>query len=319
MALRTGEKQFSYEPERLGSDLFVVPLPLYDGSPVNAYVCEGDDGLWLIDGGLGTKFCQDTLKAGLETLGYSMQEMCGLLITHGHADHIGAAQQALANGGALLAHREEATRGRDLGFDLEWLHRNGLPRRAAPDAWRDYPWPDPTRLLEDGERVRWGKLDLEITWCPGHTPGLVCLYEPNRRLLFTTDHVMRRAPAPISLRCPTDADPLSEYLASVEKLLPLKVDTVLPGHGRPFHGLHQRLASIEAEIHEQLVQITHHLATGPATAYELLSLRALQDRRHVPGRYGLTLVLARLQHLELQGKVRRLESEDTIRYALSRS
>jgi glyoxylase-like metal-dependent hydrolase (beta-lactamase superfamily II) len=309
-------KQFSYEPERLADDLFAIPLPLYDGSPVNAYVALSDQGLWLIDGGLGAEFCQSTLRTGLAQLGHSMGDVRGLLITHGHTDHVGAADAVLANRGTVLAHRVEATEGRTLTFDQPWLQRNGLPSEVGPERWRDFAWPEPTRLLEDGERLRWGNLDLEVVWCPGHTPGLVCLFEPIRRLLFTTDHVMRRAPAPISLRSPTAADPLRDYLASVRKLMPLKVETVLPGHGRPFHGLHQRLVNIEAEIHEQLAQIVHRLGAGPASAYDLLTLRALQDRRPIAGRYALSLVLARLRFLQCQGKVDQVETDHTIHYKL---
>jgi glyoxylase-like metal-dependent hydrolase (beta-lactamase superfamily II) len=310
------EKQFSYEPERLEDDLFVIPLPLYDGSPVNTYVSINEDGLWLIDGGLGADFCQATLRAGLQSLGYGTGAVQGLLITHGHTDHVGAADAVLANGGALLAHRREASEGRDLNFDKEWLHRNGLPRDAGPDRWRDFTWPEPTRLLDDAECLRWGSLELQVLWCPGHTPGLVCLYEPRRRLMFTTDHVMRRAPAPVSLRQTSDDDPLQNYLASVRKLKAFAVDTVLPGHGRPFHGLHQRLVNIEAEIHEQLAQIVHRLHSGPSTAYDLLELRALQDRRPIARRYAVSLVLARLRYLERQGKLERIDSDDTILYQL---
>jgi glyoxylase-like metal-dependent hydrolase (beta-lactamase superfamily II) len=161
-------------------------------------------------------------------------------------------------------------------------------------------------------------LDLEVVWSPGHTPGLVCLYEPWRRLLFTTDHVMRRAPAPVSLRHNGAANPLDDYLRSIKKLKSLDVEAIMPGDGRPFVGLHQRAANIEAEIHEQLAQIIYRLASGPASAYDLLSLRALQDRRPIASRYQVSLVLARLRFLECLGKLHRTEIAETIQYGLTR-
>ena len=175
----------------------------------------------------------------------------------------------------------------------------------------------PTRLLEDGDKLRWGSLDLEVVWCPGHTPGLICLLEPRRKLLFTTDHVMRRAPAPLSVRHKVAVDALGDYLDSVRKLVPLPVETVLPGHGRPFGGLRQRLHQIESDIQHQLQQLTARLQEGPATAYELLAVEAQRDRRAVAERYAVSQVLARLRHLEVLGRVTRIEggADDLIRYA----
>jgi glyoxylase-like metal-dependent hydrolase (beta-lactamase superfamily II) len=169
--------------------------------------------------------------------------------------------------------------------------------------------------LEDGDELRWGPLDLRVVWCPGHTRGLVCLYEARRSLLFTTDHVMRRAPAPVSLRAPTTADPLADYLASVRKLADLPVTTVLPGHGRPFDGLGERLTAIEAGIEVQLDQVRQRLDDGPASAFELLAVEGLRDRRTVAERYALSQVLARLRHLEARGEIMRADRGASIRYA----
>jgi glyoxylase-like metal-dependent hydrolase (beta-lactamase superfamily II) len=316
----SGHKHFSYEPERLADDLFAIPLPLFDGSPVNSYVSVGRDGLWLVDGGLGSDQAQSTLRAGIQTLGYDFdRDVRGLLVTHGHIDHVGAARAILDNGGQMLAHRVEATEGRNLDFDEAWLQRHGLPPDGGPRsaAFRGFEWPEPTRLLEDGERVCWGNLDLQVVWCPGHTPGLICLHEPKRGLLFTTDHVMRRAPAPVSVRHARHDNPLGDYLASVEKLRSKAVQTVLPGHGRPFAHLRQRLDQIQVEIQHQLDVIVDHLRRGPATAYELLTESALRDRRPIATRYEVSIVLARLRLLERLGRVFAIDAWNHITFALA--
>lgn len=312
-------KKFSYEPERIADDLYAIPLPLYDGSPVNAYVAIGDDGLWLIDGGLNTEECQAILRAGIQSLGFDLdRNVKGLLVTHGHNDHVGAADAVLQSGGELLAHRLETREGRHFGFDGAWLERHGLPQDARADGWRPFVWPEPTRLLEDADQLRWGKLNIEVVWCPGHTPGLVCLYEPNRRLLFTTDHVMRRAPAPVAVRNDTAENPLADYLGSITKLKQLNVHTVLPGHGRPFHHLRERLEQIEHDIQHQLQTILERLQRGPASAYELVQeVSALRDRRPMADRYQVSLVLARLRFLEHRGKLDQIETAGTIKYALA--
>jgi glyoxylase-like metal-dependent hydrolase (beta-lactamase superfamily II) len=312
------QKQFSYEPERIADDLFAIPLPLHDGSPVNAYVAIGDRGLWLIDGGLLSERSQAILDAGIQKLGHTIHDVRGLLVTHGHNDHVGAAETVLENSGELLAHRLEVTERRNLNFDEAWLSHHGLPADSigVRDRWRPFTWPEPTRLLEDHEKLRWGNLDLEVVWCPGHTPGLVCLFERVRGLLFTTDHVMRRAPAPVSVRNPGHDDPLRDYLQSVSRLKALPARTVLPGHGRPFHHLGARLEQIEADIGHQLAAILRRLEAGPASAYELLEAGTMLDRRPIATRYQVSLVLARLRLLERQGRVHAIERERLIRYAL---
>ena len=309
-------RRFSYEPERIGDDLFCLPLPLHDGSPVNSFVAVAPDGLRLIDGGLDTPECQATLERGLETLGYRLRDVRAILITHGHTDHVGAAPAVVAAGAALYAHPLEATDGRRLGFDEAWLRRHGMPAGGTPMRWGTRAtWPAPSHLLEDGQRLAWGPLELQVIWCPGHTPGLVCLYEPARRILFTTDHVMRRARTPISLRSDVPGDPLADFLASLDKLAALDVETVLPGHGRPFHGLDRRLAELRAEAAAQLDIIRQRLAHGPASAFDLLQAGA-EPARPVPERYAISQVLARLRYLEVRGEVRCQEAGGRFRYAL---
>jgi glyoxylase-like metal-dependent hydrolase (beta-lactamase superfamily II) len=314
-------KQFSYEPERIADDLYAIPLPLYDGSPVNTFVALGDDGLWLIDGGLGSEQCQATLREGIAKLGFHFErDVRGLLVTHGHNDHVGAADAVLRAGGQLLAHRLETTEGRHVGFDEAWLQRHGLPHdgRVRADVWRQVVWPEPTRLLEDDDVLQWGRLKLQVVWCPGHTPGLVCLYEASRRLLFTTDHVMRRAPAPVAVRNSAHDDPLRDYLSSVDKLRSFDVKTVLPGHGRPFHHLRERLDAIEREIRSQLRAICERLKRGPATAYEVLEdVPELRDRRPIASRYQVSLALARLRYLERGGYLHQIETANGITYAIA--
>ena len=226
----------------------------------------------------------------------------------------------LANGGELLAHTQEATEGRNINFDEDWLAHHGLPEHAMGrrDRWRPFTWPDPTRLIEDGQQLRWGNLNLQVVHCPGHTPGLVCLFEPNRKLLFTTDHVMRRAPAPVSVRNSGHDDPLRDYLSSVRKLRPLDVHTVLPGHGRPFHHLERRLDEIEGTIIRQLARIVDALGSGPATAYQVFERTELLDRRPIATRYQVSLVLARLRYLERQGQLHKTSTNGTIKYVLAR-
>ncbi|GAC1313022.1 MAG: MBL fold metallo-hydrolase [Chloroflexota bacterium] len=311
-------KQFSYDPEEIAPDLYAIPLPLYDGSPVNAYVALENRTAWLIDGGLGTAECQAILARGLAALGYDIKDVAGLIVTHSHTDHVGAAQTVRAQGGEILAHKLETGSGRDMGFDEDWLIGHGMPADQRSDTpWHTIDWPEPTRTIEDGDLIRWGPLDLEVLWCPGHTRGLVCLWDARRGILFTTDHVMRRAPSPVTLRRPDDTgDPLADYLQSLERLRDLPVRLVLPGHGRPFAQLRDRLDDIAARISAQLDKVAGMVdQAGATTAYDLLALTGFRDPRGMAARYDLGQMLARLRFLENRNRIRSLDRSQVVRFA----
>jgi hypothetical protein len=93
------------------------------------------------------------------------------------------------------------------------------------------------------------------------------------------------------------------------------VATVLPGHGRPFHGLEKRLAELRAEAAAHLDLIRQRLAHGPASAFDLLH-GGSEPARPVPERYAISQVLARLRYLERRGEVRCHEAGGQFRYAL---
>ena len=81
----------------------------------------------------------------------------------------------------------------------------------------------------------------------GHSPEHACLFRPEDRILISGDQVLPRISSNVSV-WPTEpeADPLTDWLASLDKLQrELPADTlVLPAHGEPFRGLHDRLANL---------------------------------------------------------------------------
>ena len=76
----------------------------------------------------------------------------------------------------------------------------------------------------------------------GHAPEHASLYCEDDRLLVAGDMVLPRISTNVSVfDLEPEADPLPRYLRSLDRLLMLPADTlVLPSHGKPFIGLHQR-------------------------------------------------------------------------------
>jgi len=67
-----------------------------------------------------------------------------------------------------------------------------------------------------------------VVHTPGHESGHCCFHEPEAELLFTGDHILGRGTTVVS---PGEADNMTLYLQSLEKLVPLKMRRMFPGHG----------------------------------------------------------------------------------------
>src|SRR5205823_9455269 len=65
--------------------------------------------------------------------------------------------------------------------------------------------------------ISFGPLALRLLWTPGHSPGLLCAWEPERGLLFTSDHLLR-SPTPLALYADGPQDPVGEYLEGLDRL-----------------------------------------------------------------------------------------------------
>lgn len=100
-----------------------------------------------------------------------------LLLTHGHLDHVGAAQQMATHYQVNIEgpHKEEQ-------FWLDMLPQQAMMFRFPPaQAFL------PQRWLEQGDTVQVGNLTLEVRHCAGHTPGHVVFIHHDSKLAIVGD------------------------------------------------------------------------------------------------------------------------------------
>lgn len=83
----------------------------------------------------------------------------------------------------------------------------------------------PRRILYGGEILNPGGRKVCVIHTPGHAPGHMCFYEPERQYLYTGDLIYI---GELFMYYPS-TDPLA-YRNSVNGLLDLKVDKILPAH-----------------------------------------------------------------------------------------
>ena len=200
----------------LGVHRLAVPVPFAEaGGPVNVYVLENPDGtLTLFDCGIATDEGKAALVKGFSDHGLDRSKIRTVIVSHGHIDQYGNAQQLSEETGAQIwVHPADLEKvcgegrwNKQLLKSWDYFLRLGVPS-ATLDLMliaagnRSYARQvDPARVkpLAHGQRFELRHLSLEVLHMPGHTPGLVCLHSAAHKLLFADDHVLARvSPNPL--------------------------------------------------------------------------------------------------------------------------
>lgn len=319
------------EPEPVAEGILWLRVRLpFALNHVNLWLCDDGEGWTVVDTGYGdsaTRLVWEEALAGL----LAGRPVRRVLVTHFHPDHFGLAGWLCRRTGAELAMaRTEWLTGRMLAFDLteasleeteRAYRRAGLPEAVArAQRERGHTFPrgvsePPARYsrLVAGDRVRLAGSCWEVLVGEGHAPEQVTLYSEERRLLIAADQILPRISPVIGVwSSQPDADPLGDYLRSLEQYRALPEDCrVLPSHGSPFIGLHARLEELVSH-HEARLEETLAACAEPASAAQVL--RRLFERELDLQQTGFALgeTLSHLNYLVHQGVVERWPGPDGV-------
>jgi glyoxylase-like metal-dependent hydrolase (beta-lactamase superfamily II) len=174
--------------------------------------------------------------------------------------------------------------------------------------------PSEFRRLMDGLAVRIGSTDWRCIAGYGHAPEHISMYCADKNLLISGDMVLPRISTNVSvIDIEPEADPLTLYLDSLARYAGLPPDTlVLPSHGKPFTGLHQRIAQLRAHHDERLAEVMTACAERACHAADLLPVlfkRALDLHQTT---FAMGEAIAHLHALWLGGRLKRQRSSDGI-------
>jgi len=274
-----------------------VPIPDNPLGTTLVYVVDTDRGPVLVDTGWDDPASWDTLVEGLAACGTPVDEVHGVVVTHHHPDHHGLSGQVREASGAWLAmhaadtaivRRARSTEpGRWLAYMTAKLTAAGAPEEhlAPLRAARPRSVPGLTPALPDREIVPGELLDLagrrlRAIWTPGHTPGHVCLHLeehhpaqlPGHGRLFSGDHLLPEITPHIGLyEDPDDttiADPLGDYLDSLERIGRLAPAEVLPAHQHTFTDATGRVRELLTHHEDRLTGLLA-LLSEPLTAWQV--------------------------------------------------
>lgn len=240
-----------------------LPLP-FALDHVNIYLIRDGQDWVVLDSGIKTKACiqvwEDLLAGPLKGFTFSR-----VIITHLHPDHIGLAGWLCEKLQApLLTSYGTYTGSKVISLDpraSESEHsrafylRHGMPEdvaRIVSTRGLEYlnlvdELPSTFLRLMMGDVIEIGERQFRILTGDGHVPEQIMLYCSEDKLFFAADQVIEKISPNVSVwSSEPEGDPLSYYIRSLRALrthLPDDV-LVLPGHRRPFYGLHERCTEL---------------------------------------------------------------------------
>jgi glyoxylase-like metal-dependent hydrolase (beta-lactamase superfamily II) len=305
-----------------------IPFPL---ETTNVYLID-ESPRTLIDTGIKTEASFEALKKELEAIGFSLSSVERILITHGHIDHYGQAKKLSSISGArIYIHPVEYGRIRSIlhsfGFLKSILLRNGVPQGVVNETIyfmeSAQNMADPLAeafFIGDGDSIPFDSMTWKTVHCPGHSPGLLCFHWPEKKILFTGDHLLKEiTPNPV-LTVPEGGPPfrypsLRDYLTSLEKIEKLDLSLLLPGHGEEITDAKALIQKIFAHHQERMNRVRSILSSGEKTPYEI----AMDLFPGVPPFevfLGISEAVGHLDILREEGKVKIREREGKDFYSL---
>lgn len=201
---------------------------------VNCYLLAAGDGYILIDTGFAAKRVQ--LENSLESVGCKPGKLKLIVLTHGDSDHAGNCAFLRSGYGCKIAMHSLDARMVERG-DMSWN------RKAKPDKFSllfrlmglvakvfskgvEFEKFKPDIMIDEGFDLSPYGLHAKILHIPGHSKGSIGILTEDGEL-FCGDFAY-------NIPGFRFIDDMADYTKSVKKLKQLRIETIYPGHGKPF-------------------------------------------------------------------------------------
>lgn len=126
------------------------------------------------------------------------------------------------------------------GFEkehIDYLHSENVAVQFGPDE------PFPAVHLADLDTIQVGKYTFQCLLTPGHTPGHMCLYLPEQKILFASDHILFDITPNITYWLDLE-NSLHAYLTSLVKIHNYDVEKIFVGHRNNNENMYKRIEEL---------------------------------------------------------------------------
>jgi len=249
-----------------------------------------------------------------------------VIVTHMHPDHMGLAQWLCERWNCPLwisatdYHSARLASQSTTGFGGEgaagFFRAHGMTDTDALENIRGranyYPSmvpgvPRAFRRLMDGQTVIIGNHGWRCISGYGHAPEHIALYNETLQVLISGDMVLPRISTNVSVYdMEPESDPLALFLDSLERYLPLpKATLVLPSHGKPFTGLHERVRQLKEHHDERLSEVLEACRGSPCSAWDMIPVLFHRPLDLHQSTFAMGESVAHLHRLWYAGQLRR--------------
>ena len=299
--------------------------------PVNVYVVLGEHP-FLIDAGVCSEDAEKLVFRALRKLG--VREAKGLFITHGHVDHMGLANKLADELGCkVYMHPEDLDLARRLykGLEEERLARirllvkHGLPENLATTfekarrvLVRIADIPDHATPLRSGEKLLVGDYEAQAIHTPGHSPGSLCIYVKQEKVVFTGDTLLEKVTPNVGVGSIYDESAsVEKYMKSLDSLEALSARWAFPGHSKPFEDVANVIGVFRKHYWDRERRVYQAVCSGEKTAFEV-SKELFGEQDILQTALGLLEALDFLKYLESRGEIESQERGGKIVYRARR-
>jgi glyoxylase-like metal-dependent hydrolase (beta-lactamase superfamily II) len=269
-----------------------LPTPFAVGC-VNAYLIVSGQQKVLVDCGPRYAKAREALLDGLKNCGVAPNELTGLVLTHGHVDHVGLASEFQSMGVSVYSHPDVSTWLEPGGkwdvyrydFYSRLYQEMGMSEEDRARALKEFltyrSWNDRSVVdlpLSDGDALPPLPM-FRVIHVPGHAQAAIALWNEQTGELLSGDQLIYHISSNALIEPRLDAPSghlaertmsLVDYRNNLTQLAQLPIQKVYPGHGDVFDGAHaliQKRLEDQIRRRDKFLSLLSHLE--PCSAFDL--------------------------------------------------